>query len=170
MTNGPEHGRAGCTPLVREQRVCRGHVDSLESQELPYSKLVLSHGIKTTDFPFDFQELLSYQRKASIKCVPPLPLHFGELLSQERLHFCFQILEGHRIYCTFLQCPGTLALKQKTNDGQAAKQILWSWLCEEADPTFFFLFFFFFFPSPEKAGLRVASWKPFLLFSIRCRT
>jgi len=124
MTNGPEHGRAGCTPLVREQRVCRGHVDSLESQELPYSKLVLSHGIKTTDFPFDFQELLSYQRKASIKCVPPLPLHFGELLSQERLHFCFQILEGHRIYCTFLQCPGTLALKQKTNDGQAAKQIL----------------------------------------------
>lgn len=83
MTNGPEHGRADCTPLVRDQCAGGSPVVSFESQELPYSKLVLSHGIKTTDFPFDFRELLSYQRKASIKCVPPLPLHFEELLSQQ---------------------------------------------------------------------------------------
>ena len=120
MTNGPEHGGADCTPLVREQCVGGGPVDSFESQETR----TVSHGIKTGDFPFGFQELLSYQRKASIKCVPPLPLRFGELLSWERPHFCFQILAGRRIYCTFLQCPGTLALKQKTNDGQVAKQIL----------------------------------------------
>lgn len=121
MTNAPEHGRADCIPLVRKQSVGGGSVDSFESRKLPRSKLVLSHKIKTPDFPTDFQELLSSQRKASIECVPPLPLHFGELLSQERPHFCFQILEGHRIYCTFLQCPGTPALKQKSDDGQIAK-------------------------------------------------
>lgn len=117
----PEHGRTDCFSLVREQAVGGGSVYSFDSQELPHSKLVLSHRIKTADFPTDFQELLSYQRKASIKCVPPLPLHFGELLSQERPHFCFQILGRHRICYTFLQCPETQALKQKSNDGQIAK-------------------------------------------------
>lgn len=117
----PEHGRTDCFSLVREQAAVGGSVYSFESQELLHSKLVLSHRIKTTDFPIDFQEHLSYQRKDSIKCVPPLPLHFGELLSQERPHFCFQILGGHRISCIFLWCPGTPALKQKSNDGQIAK-------------------------------------------------
>lgn len=113
MISGPKHGRADHTHLVREQCVGRGPVNSFESQELLYSKLILSPGIKTTGFTFDFQELLSYQRKASINCAPPLPQH----LSQERSQFCFQILEGGRIYCTFLRCSGTLPLKQKTNDG-----------------------------------------------------
>lgn len=92
-TNAREHGRTDCFSLVREQAVGGGSVYSFESQELPYSKLVLSHRIKTTDFPIDFQELLSYQRKASIKCVPPLPLHFGELLSQERPLSAFKFWE-----------------------------------------------------------------------------
>lgn len=94
MKISPEYGRTDCFSLVREQAVGGGSVYSFESQELPHSKLLLSHRIKTTDFPTDFQELLSYQSKASIKRVPPLPLHFRAFLSQERPISAFKFWEA----------------------------------------------------------------------------
>lgn len=84
MTNAPDYGRTDCFSLDREQAVGGGSVYSFESQELPHSKLVLSHRIKTTDFPIDFQELLSYQRKASIKmCATFVPALWEGLITGE---------------------------------------------------------------------------------------
>lgn len=129
----------------------------------PLQQTFTASGDQDHRFPlWFFQELLSYQRKASIKCVTPLPLLFGELLSQEKLHFSFQTVEGRRMHRASLQCPGTSMLKQKISNGQVAKQIPWSFLCEEADPSFCFVLFFF-----NKNRSQRARWKPCCSFLSR---